>query len=127
MQNGNNRFSPMNYWNYPPQYDIVKVNGENGANAFQMGPNSRILLLDENNPIVWLVQTDGAGYKTVTPYDILPHKITPSIDINSLEERIAALEERINAKSHSGTNNKNSKRPAATVAAATDVATTISE
>ena len=78
----------MNYWNQPPQYDVVKVNGENGANAFQMGPNSKILLLDENEPILWFVQTDGAGYKTITPYDILPHKKTPSININELERSI---------------------------------------
>lgn len=117
MQYGvNNRTFAPNYWNQPPQYDIVKVNGENGANAFQMGPNSRILLLDENNPIVWLVQTDGAGYKTVEPYDILPHKKAPSIDLKTLEERIAILEEKINAKSYSGTNSKNSKRQPAPVA-----------
>lgn len=116
MQYSNNRYPSMNYWNQPPQYDIVKVNGENGANAFQMGPNSKILLLDENEPILWFVQTDGAGYKTITPYDILPHKKTPSININELEERIAALEEKINAKSHTGTN-KGTKRQAASDAA----------
>lgn len=119
MQYGNTRYPSMNYWNQPPQYDIVKVNGENGANAFQMGPNSKILLLDENEPLLWFVQTDGAGYKTITPYDILPHKKSPSIDINTLEERIAALEEKINAKSHTGTNKGAKRQPtsdAATVA-----------
>ena len=122
----NNRFSPQPtqqqpftpYWPQLPTYDIVKVNGENGAQAFQMGPNSRILLLDENNPIVWLVQTDGAGYKTIEPYDISPHKAAPPIDLNNLEARIASLEEKINAKSYSGANSKNSKRQQSTEAAA---------
>ena len=47
-----------------PQMQVTRVSGENGANAFQMGPNSSALLLDETAPIVWFVQTDGAGYKT---------------------------------------------------------------
>ena len=58
----------------PPAYEVVKVHGREGANAFQMGPNSSILLLDENDPIVWLAKTDGAGYKTVTPFRIAPYE-----------------------------------------------------
>lgn len=52
------------YNNYRlPTYEVIKVNGRGGANAFQMGPNSSILLLDETDNIVWLAQTDGAGYQ----------------------------------------------------------------
>lgn len=87
-----------------PRYDITYVNGENGANSFQMGPNSKVLLLDEHNPIVWFVQSDGAGYKTVTPYTISKYEPAPAPDFNSLEARIAQLEEKINAKSNSGSN-----------------------
>ena len=42
--------------------EVVKVSGINGVNAYQMTPNSSVLLLDTTAPIVWLVQTDGAGY-----------------------------------------------------------------
>jgi len=87
-----------------PHYDIIKVKGQNGAEAFQMSPNSKILLLDENDPLVWFVQTDGAGYKTVTPYSITPFQPAPPVDLNSLEQRLSALEEKINAKSYNGTN-----------------------
>ena len=60
------------YNNYRlPTYEVIKVNGRGGANAFQMGPNSSILLLDETDNVVWLAQTDGAGYKTVTPFSLL--------------------------------------------------------
>ena len=45
---------------YAPQRQIIRVNGENGARAYNMAPNSSVLLLDENMPIVWLAQTDGA-------------------------------------------------------------------
>ena len=98
LNNTNNMFN-----NTLPQYNIVQVNGENGANAFQMGPNSQILLLDETAPIVWFVQTDGAGYKTVTPYTITPYKAPQPVDLHSLEDRLTALEEKVNAQSHFGT------------------------
>ena len=91
------------------RYEIIRVNGENGAKAFQMAPNSNILLLDENDPIIWLAQTDGAGYKTVTPYQITPYQPDPVIDpqteqtlkmLNDMDQRIKELEEKVNAKSN---------------------------
>ena len=59
----------------PAAQQVVRVNGENGARAFQIGPNGSAMLLDESGTLVWLVTTDGAGYKTVQPYDITPHQI----------------------------------------------------
>ena len=79
--------------------DIVHVNGENGAKAFQMAPNSNILLLDDTAPIIWLKQTDGAGYPTLTPYSITPYKPEPPVDLKSLEARLERLEARFNDKS----------------------------
>ena len=76
--------------------EIVKVNGENGARAFQIAPNSSALLLDESNPIVWLVQTDGAGYKTVSPYSITPYQPAPPVDLNDIETRLQRLEAKVN-------------------------------
>lgn len=84
----------------PQQQEVVKVNGKNGVDAFQLAPNSSALLLDTTASIVWLVQTDGAGYKTSTPYDITPHIPEEEVQYKSLEERISKLEETINAKSN---------------------------
>ena len=95
---------------YAPKQEITRVNGENGARAFQIAPNSSALLLDENSPIVWVVQTDGAGYKTVTPYTITPYQPEPPVDVKSLDERIKKLEEIINAKPNTG-NAKRTKDP----------------
>lgn len=81
--------------------EVVKVNGKNGVDAYQMPPNSSALLLDTTASIVWLVQTDGAGYKTNTPYDITPHTPEEEKQYKTLEERIAKLEEAINAKPNS--------------------------
>lgn len=80
----------------PPQSQIPKVNGRNGAEMYQLSPNSQILLLDETAPMIWLVQTDSAGYKTLTAYDIQPHKEVTPVDTKSLEERITKLEGIVN-------------------------------
>ena len=74
---------------------VVKVSGENGARAFNLGANSSALLLDETGLLVWLVTTDGAGYKTVTPYDIKPHQAAPSPDYSTLESRMKMLSQSI--------------------------------
>ena len=98
----NPAINPLYGTPYPPQLpqaqprqEVVKVNGEGGARAYPLGPNSSALLLDESGTIVWLATTDGAGYKTVAPYDISPHQAAPAPDYNSLEERIRKLEEAI--------------------------------
>lgn len=75
---------------------VVRVNGENGARAFQIGANSSALLLDESGLMVWLVTSDGAGYKTVSAYDIAPHQTALAPDYGSLEQRIAKLEGIVN-------------------------------
>ena len=78
------------------QQQVVRVNGENGARAYQIGANSSAMLLDESGLMVWLVTSDGAGYKTVTSYDITPHQAEPVPDFGSLENRIKRLEETVN-------------------------------
>lgn len=82
-----------NYYNVTlPRYDIIQVNGKQGVDAFQMGPNSKVLLLDETAPIVWFVQTDGAGYKTPTPYQLVPYQEPEPVNLNDIVERINKLE-----------------------------------
>lgn len=79
-----------------PSVQVTKVNGENGARAYQIGANSSALLLDESGLMVWLVTSDGAGYKTVSAYDITPHQNAPVPDYSGLEERIKRLEMMVN-------------------------------
>ena len=93
----------QNFMPYAQRTEVVRVNGRGGAEAYAIGPNSSALLLDESGRIVWLVTTDGAGYKTVAPYDISPHQTAPAPDFSSLEDRIKKLEERVNAASDSAT------------------------
>lgn len=88
-----------------PQIQVTRVNGEGGANAFSMGPNSSALLLDASGTMIWAVTTDGAGYKTVVPYDIVQHRIPEAVSMESLENRIKRLEEMINDE-HSETDQR---------------------
>lgn len=85
---------------YQQSSQVVKVSGENGARAYQMGANSSALLLDENGLMVWLVTSDGAGYKTIAPYDITPHKTVPVPDYSDLESRIKKLEDMMGGKQY---------------------------
>ena len=80
------------YQQQQPRQEVVKVNGEGGARAFPIGANSSAILLDESGTLIWLVTTDGAGYKTVSPYDITPHQVAPAPDYSTLEQRIERLE-----------------------------------
>lgn len=102
-----------NPYQFPPRQEVIRVNGENGARAFQLAPNSSVLLLDETDPVVWLAMTDGAGYKTVTPYSISPLVREPQ---KSLEDRIKRLEEMY--ESHFNANEQRIHEPVATPEAA---------
>ena len=88
----------------PPQ-QVVRVNGENGARSYQIGANSSAMLLDESGEIVWLVTSDGAGYKTVSAYDIMPHKAEPPKEYTDLESRVRKLEDMIGGKRYGNAGN----------------------
>ena len=88
----------------PPQ-QVVRVNGENGARAYQIGANSSALLLDESGMMVWAVTSDGAGYKTVSAYDIVPHRTEPPKDYSDLETRVKKLEDMMGGRRNGNTGN----------------------
>ncbi len=102
-----------NYPNYPnqnlsqPYMDrlnqmqtqrVTEVNGINGANAYSIPPNSSVILLDSNLPIVYIKTSDGAGYATTKAYDITPHE-EKNINLESIETRLSKLEAKINEQS----------------------------
>lgn len=103
------QYPQMNQYSQPMrQYgtarqEVIRVNGAGGANAYQMMPNSSALLLDETAPIVWLVTTDGAGFKSVQPYEIKPYTPQVPTDSTDLEARIKRLEDVIYAKPNDAT------------------------
>ena len=105
MYNGN-----LSQYPYGLRQEVIRVNGRNGAEAYQMPPNSSVLLLDESSPIVWLKVTDGASYPTINGYVITPIKERNATDaISEMEERIARLEEKVNASKSDAARTKQSK------------------
>lgn len=104
-------FGQPQFQTVPRKTEIIHVNGQNGAQAFQMMPNSQALLLDDTAPIIWLAQTDGAGYKTVTPYTISPYQPEPEIDLKDIDSRLKKLEEVMNnAKSNVTSSKKHTNK-----------------
>lgn len=87
---------PYQYMQAPRKTEIIHVNGENGAQAFQMMPNSEALLLDDTAPLVWLAQTDGGGYKNLTPFEIKPYKAPAPVDMNEIIKRLDEVERKLN-------------------------------
>nr|DAW47950.1 MAG TPA: hypothetical protein [Caudoviricetes sp.] len=93
-----NRYNAMTA-QQAPKYEVIHVNGENGAQALQMAPNSSVIVMDDTAPMVWLCQTDGAGYKTARAFDITPHQAAPAVNIADIDARLTRLEDLYNAKS----------------------------
>ncbi len=80
----------------PPQ-QVTRVSGRPGAEAYNLGANSSALLLDESGMMVWAITTDGAGYKTIVPYDITPHQDAEAKSLSDIEARLTRLEGLIHA------------------------------
>ena len=76
----------------PMQQEIVRVNGKEGAEAYRLAPNSSVLLLDETAPLVWCKMTDGAGYPTMTAYEITPYTPPAPPDYSTIDARMAQIE-----------------------------------
>ena len=104
------RINYQNTFNYLPRYKVINVKGEAGARNFRMAPDSSALLLDETAPIVWLVQTDGSGLLTPTPFDIVLHKEEPQVNVEDLAARVTQLEEYINNVKSNSFSTKQSKK-----------------
>lgn len=107
------------YFPSKPFYQIATVKGRKGAEHFPMAPGSSILLLDEDNPIIWFTTADSGGTVTPIPYDYSEHIEKKEIStedlygmIEKLSGQINRLEERIDVKSDNGkTQRKRTEQP----------------
>ena len=52
--------------------EIIKVNGAQGAQAYQMGPNEATALFDANEDYFYIKTTDGAGFATIRKFKFSP-------------------------------------------------------
>jgi ubiquinone biosynthesis protein COQ9 len=80
-----------------PVYHAEPIHGENAAWAFPIG-GGEIYLPDADQDIIWWIKVDQNGNKQVIPFDVMPHKKTEPVDMDSILSRLNALEERVNGK-----------------------------
>lgn len=97
------------YFPQKPFYQVASIKGRKGAENFPMAPGSSILLLDEDDPIIWFTTADSGGTVTAIPYDYSEHIEKKQIStedlcgmIQTLSDQINRLEERIDGKSDNG-------------------------
>ena len=48
----------------PPTNNLIRVKGDAGADAFQVGPNSQVVMFDEDSDVFFLKVTDSGGFPT---------------------------------------------------------------
>lgn len=68
---------------------LIRVNGMDGAKAYQMSPNSTVALFDANEDIMYIKSSDGAGFPTIRTFsfkEILPEASSAAPNYISREE-----------------------------------------
>lgn len=72
---------------------LIRVNGIEGAKAYQMNANSTVALFDSNNDVMYVKTTDGAGFPSIRTFSfsemkeqIEPAKTSDYISRQEFEE-----------------------------------------
>ena len=81
-----------------PHMEIPRVSSKDSIQSYPMGPNSSAIFVtsDPNSDLGWIVTTDSAAYKTITPCHITPFTEEQPLKASDLEERFAQIESRFN-------------------------------
>ena len=70
--------------------NLIRVNGMEGAKAYQMSANSTVALFDSNEDIMYIKTTDGAGFPSIRTFNVVEitqnEKSSGSQDYISREE-----------------------------------------
>ena len=90
----NQYYNPqMNNQQFLPQIqtqNLIRVNGIEGAKAYQMSANSTVSLFDANEDIMYIKSTDGAGFPSIRTFSFTEvkeeNKPTQQVDYISREE-----------------------------------------
>lgn len=73
----------------PVQNNLLRVNGFNGAKAYQMQPNTTVALFDVEEDKFYVKTSDAGGFATIDTYSF--HK-----EPNALEQDSNALKDELN-------------------------------
>ena len=84
---------PMNnqqFFQQEPTQSLIRVNGIEGAKAYQMSANSIVSLFDANDDIMYIKSTDGAGFPSIRTFSFTEvkeqNKPIQKVDYISREE-----------------------------------------
>lgn len=67
----------FNNQSFQSQTNITFVNGMEGAKAFQLRPNSNVLLMDSDNSKFYVKSTDNLGIANISSYSFVEDKNLP--------------------------------------------------
>ena len=69
---------------------LIRVNGIDGAKAYQMPANSTVALFDSNEDIMYVKSTDGAGFPSIRTFEFTEkvnvERKSPDVEYISREE-----------------------------------------
>ena len=96
MSRPNNNYQNMPLLNqnqtnqFPQVNNILRVMGPESARAFQIGPNSQVILMDSNKPIFYMKNSDSSGYSETRAFEFkeIPLNQEPTSSNNSKEEYV---------------------------------------
>ena len=66
--NNYNQFQPQLNQPQMTAQNLIRVNGIDGAKAYQMPANSTVALFDNNEDIMYIKTTDGAGFPAIRTF-----------------------------------------------------------
>ena len=70
--------------------NLIRVNGIDGAKAYQMPANSTVALFDSNEDIMYVKSTDGAGFPSIRTFEFTEkvnvERKSPDVEYISREE-----------------------------------------
>lgn len=93
----------------PPQTmnNVLQVMGPESADAFQIGPNSRVILMDSNRPVFYMKRSDDSGFSETKAYAFQEIPLYPEVEqaqpvvdpsvkyvtVDEFDERMKVLED----------------------------------
>lgn len=68
-QNGMMPTLMQNQMSVQPINNVLQVMGPESAQAYQLGPDSQVILMDSNKPIFYMKKSDSSGYSETRAFE----------------------------------------------------------
>lgn len=98
--------------------NVLKVNGIEGARAYQMAPNSMAALFDSNEDIFYIKTSDAGGFSNIQAYSFKRIEERPAAEPNNnyvTRKEFDELKEAIDGKFNLWKQQQESSEPVGTV------------